>query len=101
MLAGGEGGRAGKNPVGFRPPDFGFREMSEQAPVEFSRAAYDAFLRLDPQARRLVTLAAVSEGTREIAPGIFSTDAGPALRVVFKRGGDLTSVLALTGGSAA
>jgi hypothetical protein len=101
MLAGGEGGVAGNSWFEFRPMDFGFTEMSEQTPVEFSRAAYDAFLRLDPQARRLVTLAAVSEGTREIAPGIFSTDAGPSLRVVFRRGGSLTSVLALTGGSAA
>lgn len=75
--------------------------MSEQTAVEFSRVAYDAFLRLDPQARRLVNLAAASEGTREIAPDIFSTDAGPALRVVFRRDGGLTSVLALTGRGAA
>ncbi len=101
MLAGGEGGVAGISGFEVRPPEVGFKEMSEQTAIEFSRAAYDVFLRLDPQARRLVNLAAVSEGTREIAPGIFSTDAGPALRVVFRRGGGLTSVLALTGGSAA
>ncbi|MBO6635160.1 hypothetical protein [Parvibaculum sp.] len=69
--------------------------------IEFSRAACDVFLRLDAQTRRLVSLAAAAEGTREIAPGIFSTDAGPSLRVVFRRTGGLTSVLALTGRSAA
>ncbi|MEQ9152478.1 MAG: hypothetical protein RIF42_04150 [Parvibaculaceae bacterium] len=77
------------------------RSRASDDGIEFSRAACDVFLRLDAQTRRLVSLAAAAEGTREIAPGIFSTDAGPSLRVVFRRSGGLTSVLALTGRSAA
>ena len=65
--------------------------------VEFSRAAYDAFLKLDADTRRLVSLAPRAAGNREIAPGIFSSDAGPGLRVVFRREAELASILALTG----
>lgn len=65
--------------------------------VSYARAAYDAFLRLDASRRSLVRLAASAEGEREIAPGIFSSDAGPGLRVVFMRDAAQTSVLALTG----
>jgi len=65
--------------------------------IEFSRAAYDAFLTLDADTRRLVSLAPRAEGNREIAPGIFSSDAGPGLRVVFRREAQLASILALTG----
>ncbi|MBC7102900.1 MAG: hypothetical protein H5U13_06705 [Parvibaculum sp.] len=65
--------------------------------VEFSRAAYDVFLKLDADTRRLVSLAPRAEGNREIAPGIFSSDAGPGLRVVFRREARLASILALTG----
>ena len=69
--------------------------------IEFSRAAYDIFLKLDADTRRLIGLAARAEGTREIAPGIFSSDAGPGLRVVFSRKADTASVLALIGWRAA
>ncbi|MDZ4380423.1 MAG: hypothetical protein U0942_03700 [Parvibaculum sp.] len=65
--------------------------------IEFSRAAYDTFLRLDADTRRLVSLAPRAAGNREIAPGIFSSDAGPGLRVVFRREAQLASILALTG----
>lgn len=92
----------------------GFAEMQEEmlqeqqaetnpppGEVVFSRAAYDVFLKLDPDTRRLVGLAPRSAATREIAPGIFSADAGPGLRVVFVREADAASVLALTGWRAA
>lgn len=65
--------------------------------VVFSRAAFDAFRKLDAELRRLVHLAALADASREIAPGIFSNDAGPDLRVVFSRGAGSVSVLALTG----
>lgn len=69
--------------------------------VEFSRAAYDVFLKLDADTRALVSLAPRADGTREIAPGIFSSDAGPGLRVIFRREARLASILALTGRRAA
>lgn len=72
-----------------------------QGDVVYSRAAYDVFLRLDAEHRTLVRLAASAEAAREIAPGLFSSDAGPGLRVVFMREAGFTSVLALTGRSAA
>lgn len=69
--------------------------------VEFSRAAYDIFVKLDPDTRHLVSLAPRSHDAREIAQGIFSSDAGPGLRVVFSREEDRASILALTGRRAA
>ena len=69
--------------------------------ITYSRAAYDVLLRLDADTRRLVRLAASAEGNREIGPHLFSTDAGAGLRVVFQRKGDVTAILALTGGRAA
>lgn len=72
-----------------------------QGDVTYSRAAYDIFLRLDAERRALVRLAASADAEREIAPGLFSSDAGPGLRVVFMRDAGQTSVLALTGRSAA
>lgn len=72
-----------------------------QGDVAYSRAAYGVFLRLDAERRALVRLAASAEAERQIAPGLFSSDAGPGLRVVFMRDGGQTSVLALTGGSVA
>jgi hypothetical protein len=65
--------------------------------VSYARAAYDAFLRLDAGRRSLVRLVTLADGEREIAPGIFSSNAGPGLRVVFMRKAGQTSVLALTG----
>lgn len=72
-----------------------------QGEVTYSRAAYEVFQRLDSERRALVRLAAAAQPMREIAPGLFSSDAGPGLRVVFMRDAGQTSVLALTGGSAA
>lgn len=72
-----------------------------QDEVTYSRAAYEVFQRLDSERRALVRLAASAQPMREIAPGLFSSDAGPGLRVVFMRDAGQTSVLALTGGSAA
>ncbi|MBX3508567.1 hypothetical protein [Parvibaculum sp.] len=72
-----------------------------QGEVTYSRAAYEVFQRLDSERRALVRLAASAQPMREIAPGLFSSDAGPGLRVVFMRDAGQTSVLALTGGSAA
>lgn len=69
--------------------------------VEFSRSAYDTFLKLDADTRRLVSLAPRSADPREIASGIFSADAGPGLRVVFRRESGTASILALTGRRAA
>ena len=72
-------------------------ESAQPGEVSYARAAYDAFLRLDAGRRSLVRLAASAAGEREIAPGIFSSSAGPGLRVVFMRDAGQTSVLALTG----
>jgi hypothetical protein len=69
--------------------------------VTYSRAAYDLFLRLDAERRALVRLAASAQAEREIAPGLFSSDAGPGLRVVFMRDAGQISILALTGRSVA
>jgi hypothetical protein len=77
------------------------RDVAHDCDVVFSRAAYETFLKLDPALRRLVHLAALADAQREVAPGIFSSDAGPDIRVVFTRGDRLASVLALTGGRAA
>lgn len=77
------------------------QDGAAQGDVTYSRAAYDIFLRLDAERRALVRLAACAEAKREIAPGLFSSDAGPGLRVVFIRDAGRTSVLALTGRSAA
>lgn len=72
-----------------------------QGELTYSRAAYDVLLRLDADTRKLVRLAALAQGDREISPGLFSTDAGAELRVIFQRAEDTTSILALTGRRAA
>ncbi len=66
--------------------------------IDYSRAAYDVFLCLDAAARaRVGEAAARAPSGREIAPDMFSVDAGPGLRVVLRHEAAATTVLALTG----
>lgn len=77
------------------------REMAIRG-IEYSRAAYQILLALDAAQRaRIGEVAASSTGGRQIAPGMFSVDAAPGLRVVLRREADMTTVLALTGDVAA
>ncbi|MCF8470530.1 MAG: hypothetical protein K9G30_07080 [Parvibaculum sp.] len=70
--------------------------------IEFSRAAYNVFLGLEAAHRvRVGAIAALPAGGREIAPGLFSIDATPDLRVVLAQNRERTTILALTGGVAA
>ncbi|ABS62492.1 hypothetical protein Plav_0869 [Parvibaculum lavamentivorans DS-1] len=70
--------------------------------IDYSRAAYDVLLGLDAAARAAVgEVAADGARGREIAPGMFSAEAVPGLRVVLRRAPGATTILALTGEVAA
>lgn len=70
--------------------------------IDYARAAYTVFLGLDNAIRaRVGAVAASADAGREIAPGLYSMEAVPGLRVVTQRGADRVTVLALTGDVAA